>query len=99
MIDRVQNRAPQEPRAIAKAPEGQGCPRCGGFVYAAEQMLAKSRVGIHETLSQHYNQILNQVLSKFNHQKIPKRPKKFYEISIVYSFKKYHAIYNKLCIK
>lgn len=24
-----------------KAPEGQGCPRCGGAVFAAEQMLAK----------------------------------------------------------
>ena len=37
-------RAPMEPRAIAKAPEGEGCPRCGGFVYAAEQMLARGRV-------------------------------------------------------
>ncbi|KAJ1521134.1 hypothetical protein ONE63_002831 [Megalurothrips usitatus] len=36
-------RAPLEPRAIAKAPEGEGCPRCGGFVYAAEQMLARGR--------------------------------------------------------
>lgn len=35
-----------EPRAIAKAPEGEGCPRCGGFVYAAEQMLARGRVSI-----------------------------------------------------
>jgi len=26
------------------APEGEGCPRCGGFVYMAEQMLAKGRV-------------------------------------------------------
>ncbi|XP_075234397.1 muscle LIM protein Mlp84B-like isoform X2 [Lycorma delicatula] len=32
-----------EPRAIAKAPDGEGCPRCGGFVYAAEQMLARGR--------------------------------------------------------
>ncbi|KAG5322588.1 MLP2 protein, partial [Pseudoatta argentina] len=32
-----------EPRAIAKAPEGEGCPRCGGYVYAAEQMLARGR--------------------------------------------------------
>ena len=37
---------PMEPRAIAKAPEGEGCPRCGGFVYAAEQMLARGRVSI-----------------------------------------------------
>lgn len=40
----VRNGACLEPRAIAKAPEGQGCPRCGGFVYAAEQMLARGRV-------------------------------------------------------
>lgn len=33
-------------RAIAKAPEGEGCPRCGGYVYAAEQMLARGRVSI-----------------------------------------------------
>ncbi|XP_046395058.1 muscle LIM protein Mlp84B-like isoform X2 [Ischnura elegans] len=37
------SRAALEPRAIAKAPEGEGCPRCGGFVYAAEQMLARGR--------------------------------------------------------
>lgn len=29
---------------MSKAPEGEGCPRCGGFVYAAEQMLARGRV-------------------------------------------------------
>lgn len=43
------NNKPQgamESRAIAKAPEGEGCPRCGGFVYMAEQMLAKGRVSI-----------------------------------------------------
>ncbi|XP_077293234.1 muscle LIM protein at 60A isoform X2 [Arctopsyche grandis] len=40
------NGACMEPRVIAKAPEGQGCPRCGGFVYAAEQMLARGR-GYH----------------------------------------------------
>ncbi len=27
-----------------KAAEGQGCPRCGGVVFAAEQMLSKGRV-------------------------------------------------------
>lgn len=32
-----------EPRVIAKAPDGQGCPKCGGCVYAAEQMLARGR--------------------------------------------------------
>jgi hypothetical protein len=39
--------------AIIKAPAGQGCPRCGGVVYAAEQMLAKGRVStyIHITLT------------------------------------------------
>lgn len=40
----MRNGARLEPRAIAKAPEGEGCPRCGGFVYAAEQMLARGRV-------------------------------------------------------
>lgn len=35
-----------EPRVIARAPEGLGCPRCGGFVYAAEQKLARGRVSI-----------------------------------------------------
>lgn len=42
----VRNGACLEPRAIAKAPEGQGCPRCGGYVYAAEQMLARGRVSL-----------------------------------------------------
>jgi len=28
-----------------KAPAGQGCPRCGGAVFAAEQQLAKGTVG------------------------------------------------------
>ncbi|XP_055838862.1 muscle LIM protein Mlp84B-like isoform X6 [Episyrphus balteatus] len=41
--DEIRNGARLEPRVIAKAPEGQGCPRCGGFVYAAEQMLARGR--------------------------------------------------------
>lgn len=40
----MRNGARLEPRAIAKAPEGEGCPKCGGFVYAAEQMLARGRV-------------------------------------------------------
>ncbi|XP_049539837.1 muscle LIM protein Mlp84B-like isoform X1 [Anopheles darlingi] len=35
-----------EPKAFAKAPEGEGCPRCGGYVYMAEQMLARGR-GYH----------------------------------------------------
>jgi hypothetical protein len=35
---------PKDVKAIAKAPPGEGCPRCGGCVYAAEQMLAKGRV-------------------------------------------------------
>lgn len=33
-------------KPMSKAPEGEGCPRCGGFVYAAEQMLARGRVSI-----------------------------------------------------
>jgi hypothetical protein len=40
------NHAVQEPKAIAQAPKGEGCPRCGGYVYAAEQMLALGRVSI-----------------------------------------------------
>ncbi|XP_058175331.1 muscle LIM protein Mlp84B-like isoform X1 [Anopheles ziemanni] len=35
-----------EPKPMSKAPEGEGCPRCGGFVYMAEQMLARGR-GYH----------------------------------------------------
>jgi hypothetical protein len=27
-----------------KAPDGEGCPRCGYHVFAAEQMLARGRV-------------------------------------------------------
>lgn len=42
----IVNHAVQEPKAIAQAPEGEGCPRCGGFVYAAEQMLARARVSV-----------------------------------------------------
>lgn len=42
----TRNGARLEPRAILKAPDGQGCPRCGGFVYMAEQMLARGRVSI-----------------------------------------------------
>jgi hypothetical protein len=30
----------------AKAAEGEGCPRCGCIVYAAEQKLARGRVRI-----------------------------------------------------
>lgn len=40
------SRAPLIAKAIAKAPEGEGCPRCGGYVYAAEQMLARGRVSL-----------------------------------------------------
>ena len=29
--------------ACIKAPPGQGCPRCGGVVFAAEQVLSKGR--------------------------------------------------------
>lgn len=44
--DVVVNRAVLLPTAIAKAPEGEGCPKCGGYVYAAEQMLARGRVSM-----------------------------------------------------
>jgi len=43
-----------ESRAIAKAPEGEGCPRCGGFVYMAEQMLAKGRVSVARYFSRSF---------------------------------------------
>lgn len=38
--------ARREVKPFAQAPEGEGCPRCGGFVYAAEQMLARGRVSL-----------------------------------------------------
>jgi hypothetical protein len=55
----VVNHAAQEPKAIAKAPEGEGCPRCGGYVYAAEQMLARGRVSILITAKFNYIYIYN----------------------------------------
>lgn len=39
-----EHHGPMVSKNIAKAPEGEGCPKCGGFVYAAEQMLARGRV-------------------------------------------------------
>lgn len=33
-----------------KAPPGEGCPRCGGMVFAAEQQLAKGTVRRHLTI-------------------------------------------------
>lgn len=47
--DIVTSRAPLLSKNTAKAPDGQGCPRCGGFVYAAEQMLARGRVSVFLT--------------------------------------------------
>lgn len=41
-----EHHGPMQAKAIAKAPDGEGCPRCGGFVYAAEQMLARGRVRV-----------------------------------------------------
>ncbi|KAG5897031.1 hypothetical protein JTB14_021753 [Gonioctena quinquepunctata] len=46
--DVVVSRAPLSGKSVAKAPEGEGCPKCGGFVYAAEQMLARGRA-FHKT--------------------------------------------------
>jgi len=40
--DTVSNR-PETAKPMSKAPEGEGCPRCGGHVYAAETMLARGR--------------------------------------------------------
>lgn len=57
--------AMMESRAIAKAPEGEGCPRCGGFVYMAEQMLAKGRVSVTfpPPLADHCTQITTSIRS------------------------------------
>lgn len=38
------SRAPVVDTTSIKAKPGQGCPRCGGVVFAAEQMLAKGSV-------------------------------------------------------
>jgi hypothetical protein len=35
-----------KPTTGFKAPQGQGCPRCGFAVYAAEQMISKNRVSV-----------------------------------------------------
>jgi hypothetical protein len=35
-----------KPTTGLKAPKGQGCPRCGFLVYAAEQMISKNRVSV-----------------------------------------------------
>lgn len=51
--DIMVTRAPLISKAVAKAPEGEGCPRCGGYVYAAEQMLARGRVSNHKRISSH----------------------------------------------
>ncbi|XP_026465870.1 muscle LIM protein Mlp84B-like isoform X1 [Ctenocephalides felis] len=37
------NGACLEPRKIIRAKDGEGCPRCGGCVYAAEMMLARGK--------------------------------------------------------
>lgn len=34
-----------KPYKAPKADPGEGCPRCGGKVFAAEEMLAKGKVG------------------------------------------------------
>lgn len=39
--------APTESKMGTKAAEGEGCPRCGFFVYAAEQMISKTRVSFY----------------------------------------------------
>ncbi|EDV37514.2 uncharacterized protein Dana_GF11368 [Drosophila ananassae] len=40
------NREFVQPKIPPKAPDGKGCPRCGIYVYAAEQMLARGK-GYH----------------------------------------------------
>nr|XP_022920165.1 muscle LIM protein Mlp84B-like isoform X1 [Onthophagus taurus] len=64
------SRAPLLPKAIAKAPEGEGCPRCGGYVYAAEQMLARGR-GWHRRCFMCFN--CNKTLDSISHCDGPDR--------------------------
>lgn len=45
--------------AIIQAKPGQGCPRCGGVVFAAEQVLSKGRVSFSSLTN-----ILNYNMSK-----------------------------------
>lgn len=40
-----------------KAPKGQGCPRCGGMVFAAEQQLAKGTVSIYFLIKSKKNRL------------------------------------------
>lgn len=42
-----------------KAPEGQGCPRCGGVVFAAEQQMSKGTVsGLKRRFKNYFIRIL-----------------------------------------
>lgn len=43
-------------KPMGKAPAGEGCPRCEGPVYAAEQMLARGRVSINH--EQYFSSLL-----------------------------------------
>lgn len=40
----LSNHATTPIKELSKAPEGEGCPRCGISVYAAEKMMARERV-------------------------------------------------------
>jgi hypothetical protein len=50
-VNSEEETAKRQARPMTKAPEGEGCPRCGGFVYAAEQMLARGRVSLLSLLT------------------------------------------------
>lgn len=67
-----------ESRAIAKAPEGEGCPRCGGYVYAAEQMLARGKVSMPAKIQmiQKYRAAISGWVNIKLHQKPPRNMKK-----------------------
>lgn len=41
-----------------KAPPGQGCPRCGGMVFAAEQQLAKGTVSYSPSTIRIFNKMI-----------------------------------------
>lgn len=58
-----------------KAPKGQGCPRCGGMVFAAEQQLAKGTVSFNfqylENFFPLFNPIYKYLRVIFSYHRIP----------------------------
>lgn len=57
------SRAPVVDTTSIKAKPGQGCPRCGGVVFAAEQVLAKgsvSKISLYYSYKKKYIFMMNQ---------------------------------------